>query len=88
MNDSRPLWMKLATLRNDACISAHYSASVIRFMRDWLTAIAEFSAAEGYPLCLIDVAIGQLEDDLAEAREAIASGDWMPEPAPFHEPKE
>lgn len=79
MTDTRPLWMKLATLREDACISAHYSAEVIRFMRDWLTAIDEASAAEGYPMTLIYVAIDQLEDDLTEAQEALESGDWMPE---------
>lgn len=82
MNDTRPLWMKLATLRDDACISAHYAAEVIRFMRNWLVSIDEASAAEGYHLTVINVAIDQLDDELAAAHDALDSEDWMPDPAP------
>ena len=78
MEDARPLWMKLATLRRDACISAHYSISVIQFMRDWLREIEGASAAEGYPLTLINVAIDQLEDESAIGLDALESDDWMP----------
>lgn len=80
MSDLRPLWMKLATLREDACISAHYSAEVIRFMRNWLVSIDQTSLTEGYALTVINVAIDQLDDDLAIALEALESGDWMPDP--------
>lgn len=81
MQDTRPLWMQLATLREDACISAHYSLSVIEHMRQWLQAIEDSSAAEGYPLTLTFVAIDQLEEEAQAAHEAIESGEWMPDPA-------
>lgn len=86
MEDTRHLWMKLATLTPYACISAEYSAAVIRFMRSWLQEIRDSSAAEGYPLCLIDVAIGNLDDEYSKVRRAMESGEWMPDPpAEFHE---
>lgn len=78
MEDARPLWMKIATLRFGAVISADYSRRVIQFMHDWLTAIDEASAAEGYHATLINVAIDNLEDELETADQALASGELMP----------
>jgi DNA-binding GntR family transcriptional regulator len=79
MLDDRPMWMKLATLREDACISAHYSLEVVRFMRDWLEQLASASAAEGY-LAMAEEAIQILDEEQELAESAIESGDWMPDP--------
>jgi DNA-binding GntR family transcriptional regulator len=79
MIDDRAMWMKLATLREDACISAHYSLEVIRFMRDWLEQLASASAAEGY-LAMAEEAIQILHEEHELAESAIESGDWMPDP--------
>jgi len=84
MPDSRPMWMKLATLREDACISAHYTLEVIRFMRDWLEKLANFSAANGY-LAMVEEAIQILEEEQDAAEAAIDSGDWMPDLIPLSE---
>jgi hypothetical protein len=78
MLDDRPMWMKLATLREDACISAHYSLEVVRFMRDWLEQLASASAAEGY-LAMAEEAIQILDEEQELAEYAIESGDWMPD---------
>ena len=78
MLDDRPMWMKLATLREDACISAHYSLEVVRFMRDWLEQLASASAAEGY-LAMAEEAIQILDEEQELAESAIESGDWMPD---------
>jgi hypothetical protein len=74
MPDDRPMWMKLATLREDACISAHYSLEVIRFMRDWLEELA-----------MVEEATQILEEEQAAAEAAIDSGDWMPDLLPLPE---
>ena len=84
MPDDRPMWMKLATLREDACISAHYTLEVIRFMRDWLEGLANFSAANGY-LAMVEEAIQVLEEEQAAAEAAIDSGDWTPDLPPLPE---
>ena len=84
MPDDRPMWMKLATLREDACISAHYSLSVIRFMRDWLEELANASAAEGF-IAMAEEAIQILEEEQEAAEDAIESGDWMPDLLPLSE---
>lgn len=84
MIDHRPMWMKLATLREDACISAHYSLSVIRFMRDWLEELANFSAANGF-LAMVEEAIPILEEEQSVAESAIESDDWMPDLLPSPE---
>ncbi len=78
MTDDRPMWMRLATLRGDACISAHYSLSVIGFMRDWLEELANASAAEGF-IAMAEEAIQILEEEQQAAKNAIESDDWMPE---------
>jgi DNA-binding GntR family transcriptional regulator len=78
MIDNRAMWMKLATLREDACISAHYSLEVILFMRDWLEQLASASAAEGY-LAMAEEAIQILDEEQELAEYAIESGDWMPD---------
>jgi hypothetical protein len=74
MPDDRPMWMKLATLREDACISAHYTLEVIRFMRDWLEELA-----------MVEEATQILEEEQAAAEAAIDSGDWMPDLLPLPE---
>ena len=84
MPDDRPMWMKLATLRDDACISAHYTLEVIRFMRDWLEELANFSTGNGY-LAMVEEAIQILEEEQAAAKAAIDSGDWMPDLLPLPE---
>lgn len=68
------MWMKLATLREDACISAHYTLEVIRFMRDWLEELA-----------MVEEATQILEEEQAAAEAAIDSGDWMPDLLPLPE---
>lgn len=78
MLDDRPMWMKLATLREDACISAHYLLEVVRFMRDWLEQLASASAAEGY-LAMTEEAIQILDEEQELAESAIESGEWMPD---------
>jgi len=78
MTDDRPMWMRLATLRHDSCISAHYSMDVLRFMHSWLDELSAASIAEGY-LPMVFEALQILEEELAAAEEAIESDDWMPE---------
>ncbi len=73
--------MQLATLRDDACISAHYTLEVIRFLERYLLEITAQSMSKGFiPM------LSELEQILEEEREtaeaAIESGDWMPELAP------
>lgn len=68
------MWMKLATLREDACISAHYTLEVIRFMRDWLEELA-----------MVKEATQILGEEQAAAEAAIDSGDWMPDLLPLPE---
>ena len=78
MTDDRPMWMKLATLRPDASISAHYSLEVLRFMRNWLDELSAASVAEGC-LPMVFEALQILEEEQAAAEDAIESDDWMPE---------
>ena len=78
MPDDRPMWMKIATLREDACISAHYSLEVIRFLERFTLEITARSIGEGFiPM------LSELEQILEEEREiaeaAIESGEWMPD---------
>ena len=78
MLDKRPLWMRLATCREDACISAHYSLEVIRVLQRYCLEITAASIGEG---CI--PMLSELEQILEEEREvaeqAIESGDWMPD---------
>jgi hypothetical protein len=78
MLDKRPLWMRLATCREDACISAHYSLEVIKVLQRYCLEITAMSIDNGFiPM------LSELEQILEEEREiaeqAIESGDWMPD---------
>jgi len=78
MLDDRPLWMKLATLREDACISAHYSLEVIRFLERYTLEIAARSISEGF-IPMLSEFEQILEEERKIAEAAIESGEWMPD---------
>ncbi len=63
---STRLW--LLGVANGEHLSVKSTRVIIEFMRNWLQEINDSSAAEGYPVCLIDVAIGNLDDELESAR--------------------
>jgi hypothetical protein len=66
---STRLW--LLGLANGEHLSVKSTRVIIEFMRNWLQEINDGSAAEGYPMCLIDVAIDTLDDELESARSRI-----------------
>lgn len=78
MLDERPLWMRLATCREDACISAHYSLEVIRLLQRYCLEITAASIGEGFIPMLSELEqILEEEEEIAMA--AVESGDWMPD---------
>jgi hypothetical protein len=84
MRDDRPMWMQLATLRGDACISAHYSLELIRYMRQYAIELTARSMLEGF-LPMLSELEQILEEEQQIAEAAIESGDWMPDLLPLPE---
>ena len=63
------LW--LMGLAHGEHLSVKSTQVIIEFMRNWLQEVNDSSAAEGYHVCLIDVAIGNLDDELESARNRV-----------------
>jgi hypothetical protein len=61
----------LASLAHGEHVSVKATQVIIEFMRNWLQEINDKSAAEGYHATLIDVAIGELDDELEAARARV-----------------
>lgn len=78
MLDKRPLWMRLATCQEDACISAHYSLEVIRLLQRYCLEITAASIGEGF-LPMLSELEQILEEEEKIAVAAIENEDWMPD---------
>jgi hypothetical protein len=68
---SMRLW--LAGLAHDEHLNPKAAQVIIELMRNWLQEINDSSIAEGFGFCLLDVAIGNLDDELEIARGRVTN---------------